>query len=418
MKADAAPFPDENFNYGKLRALTPSTTQSSTTKPSPTKIFIHTGEVSGDLQGGLLVEALNRQAQKRDIQIEIVGVGGHQMAAAGANILVNTLRLSAIGILEALPYYLKGRGLQKQIEQYLLKDPPDLMVLLDYKGPNLAVGKFVRKRLPDISMVYYIAPQEWVFATPSTRAIVKVCDKLLAIFPEEATYYRRAGANVQWVGHPLVDSLAEPIPKAAARSALEIAEDAQIITLLPASRQQELRYIMPVMFAAAARIQTQQPGVQFLIPMSLLDFKAEIALCANHYGLNAQLIEKNAGQQAIAAADVVINKSGTANLEVALMNVPQVVMYRLSNLTALVAKYVVRFTGDYVSPVNLMENRPIVPELLQWAATPEAIGDAALELLLNSKKRQQMIDGYAGMKRAMGEPGVCDRAANEILDML
>jgi lipid-A-disaccharide synthase len=391
------------------------------------KIFLHTGEVSGDLQGGLLVEALNRQAKKRDISIEITGVGGHQMKAAGVNVLVDTLRLSAIGLLEALPYYLRGRGLQKQVEQYLLDSPPDLMVLLDYKGPNLAVGKFVRKQLPEVSMVYYIAPQEWVFATPSTQAIVNVCDKLLAIFPEEATYYQQAGANVRWVGHPLVDILADPLTKNAARSALGIAADAQIITLLPASRQQELRYIMPVMFAAAARIQSQQPEVKFLIPVSLPDFRDEIALCAKQYGLNAQLIDKAnvdrtagkaVGQQAIAAADVVINKSGTANLEVALMNVPQVVMYRLSNLTALVAKYIVRFTGDYVSPVNLMENQPIVPEFLQWAATPEAIGDAALTLLLDKAQRQQMIAGYAQMKRAMGEPGVCDRAANEILDML
>ncbi len=382
------------------------------------KIFIHTGEVSGDLQGGLLVEALNRQAKKRGITIETTGVGGHQMEAAGVNVLVNTLRLSAIGILEALPYYLKGRGLQKQVQQYLLDNPPDLMVLLDYKGPNLAVGKFVRKQLPDVSMVYYIAPQEWVFATPSTQAIVDVCDKLLAIFPEEATYYQQAGANVRWVGHPLVDILAEPITKAAARSALKIAKDAQIITLLPASRQQELRYIMPVMFEAAARIQCQQPKVRFLIPVSLPDFRDEIELAAKSYELNARLIDKADGQQAIAAADVVINKSGTANLEVALMNVPQVVMYRLSDLTAFIAKYVVRFTGDYVSPVNLMENQPIVPEFLQWSATAAAIGDAALELLLDQEKRQQMIAGYAQMKQAMGDPGVCDRAASEILDML
>ena len=390
----------------------------SSFQKEPKKIFIHTGEVSGDLQGGLLVEALYRGAEKQGINIEITGVGGHQMKAAGTDILVNTLKLSAIGLLEALPYYLQGRGLQRQVEQYLLQHPPDLMVLLDYKGPNLAVGKFVRKQLPDVSMVYYIAPQEWVFPTPSTQAIVNVCDKLLAVFPEEATYYQQAGANVKWVGHPLVDILADPITKAEARSALGIAEAAQVITLLPASRQQELRYIMPVMFEAAARIQRQHPSVKFLVPISLPDFRDEIALAAKSCALNARLVNKAEGQQAIAAADVVINKSGTANLEVALLNVPQVVMYRLSNLTALVAKYVVRFTGDYVSPVNLMENQPIVPELLQWAATPAAVGEAALALLLDKEKRKQMIEGYAQMKQAMGDPGVCDRAANEILDML
>ena len=332
----------------------------------PLKIFIHTGEVSGDLQGGLLVSALKRQAKKRDINIEITAVGGQQMADAGANVLVNTVRLSAIGLLEALPYYIKGRGLQKQVNQYLLDNPPDLMVLLDYMGPNVAVGQFVRKELPDTPIAYYIAPQQWVFSTKrDTQNILDVSDKLLAIFPEEAKFYEQAGANVRWVGHPLVDILAEPMSKQTARAELKIAEEAQIVTLMPASRQQELHYIMPVMFEAAAYIQAKQPKVRFLIPVSLSDFRDDISTTADSYGLNARLVDKADGQRAIAAADVVINKSGTANLEVALMNVPQVVMYRLSNLTAFIAKYVVRFTGDYVSPVNLMENQSIVPELLR-----------------------------------------------------
>ena len=385
----------------------------------PINIFIHTGEVSGDLQGGLLVHALKRQAEKRGLNIAITAVGGQQMADAGANVLVNTVRLSAIGLLEALPYYIKGRGLQKQINKYLLENPPDLMVLLDYIGPNVPVGKFIRKELPSTPIAYYIAPQQWVFATKrDTQNILDVTDKLLAIFPEEAKFYKKAGANVRWVGHPLVDILAEPMSKQTARAELKIAEDAQSITLMPASRKQELHYIMPIMFEAAAYIQAQQPKVRFLIPVSLPDFRDDISTTADSYDLNARLVDKADGQRAIAAADVVINKSGTANLEVALMNVPQVVTYRLSNLTGFIAKYIVRFTGDYVSPVNLMENQPIVPELLQWDAKPEAISEAALTLLTDEDKRQKMIAGYAQMRQAMGEVGVCDRAANELLDML
>ncbi|MEM6451255.1 MAG: lipid-A-disaccharide synthase [Cyanobacteria bacterium P01_D01_bin.105] len=382
------------------------------------KVFIHTGEVSGDLQGSLLIEALYRQAKARNLAIEVIGVGGQRMEAAGAKILVNTLKLSAIGLLEAVPYYLKGRAAQKTVNQYLLDNPPDLLVLLDYKGPNLAVGKLVRTRLPSVPIAYYIAPQEWVFSTPSTATIVDVSDKLLAIFPEEATYYQKAGANVRWVGHPLVDILSNPPSKAVARQQLGITPEAKVITLLPASRQQELTYIMPRMFAAARKIQAAQPGVRFLVPVSLPDFEADVAQCIEEFGLNARLINKADGRLAIASADVVINKSGTVNLEVALMNVPQVVTYRLSNLTALIAKYIVRFSGDYVSPVNLMENQPIVPELLQWDATPEKLADAALALLTDDAKRQAMLTGYQQMRQAMGEVGVCDRAANEILDML
>lgn len=385
----------------------------------PIQVFIHTGEVSGDLQGGLLVQALKRQASKRGLHIQITGVGGQQMADAGANVIANTVKLSAIGILEAVPYFIKGRSLQKQVNQYLLENPPDLMVLIDYMGANIPVGKFIRKELPNVPMVYYIAPQQWVLSTKrDTQNVLDVSDKLLAIFPNEAAFYKKAGADVRWVGHPLVDILAEPMSQQTAREELKISPDAQIVTLMPASRQQELRYIMPVMFEAAAYIQQQQPRVRFLIPVSLPDFRDEISLAADSYDLNARLVDKVDGQRAIAAADVVINKSGTANLEVALMNVPQIVMYRLSDLTALIAKYIVRFTGDFVSPVNLMENKPVVPELLQWAATPEAISEATLTLLTDEQKRQEMMAGYAKMRQAMGEVGVCDRAANEILDML
>lgn len=382
------------------------------------QIFIHTGEVSGDLQGSLLIDALHRQAAQRGIQLSITGIGGHRMEAAGAKLIANTLRLSAIGLFEALPYYLAGRRLQQQVNQYLLSHPPDLMVLLDYRGPNLAVGKLLRKRLPQLPIVYYIAPQEWVLPTPATKTIVAISDKLLAIFPEEANYYRAVGANVRWVGHPLIDVLADSVSREKARSDLALDPQAPVITLLPASRKQELTYILPVMFAAAAQIQAQHPEVTFLVPLSLPEFARPIAEAAKAYGIEIRLIEKVDGQKAIAAADVVVNKSGTVNLEVALMQIPQVVVYRLSNLSAWVAKYIVRFKGDYVSPVNLMENQPIVSELLQWDATPEAISQAALALLTDEAKRQQMLAGYRQMRQAMGEVGVCDRAASEILDLL
>ena len=383
------------------------------------RIFIHTGEVSGDLQGGMLAKSLYEQAAQRGIELEVVGVGGTRMEEAGVEVLADTVRLSAIGLLEAVPYLLKGRKLQKRVNEYLLQNSPDLLVLLDYIGPNVPVGKFVRANLPQVPIAYYIAPQQWVFSTKrDTQNILDVTDKLLAIFPEEATYFERAGANTRWVGHPLVDIFAEPMTQAAARQELGMPDAGKVVTLLPASRKQELTYIMPSMFEAAARIQAELPGIKFLIPVSLPDFKGEVAEAVDTYGLNARLVDKADGRRAIAAADLVLNKSGTVNLEVALMRVPQVVVYRLSNLTALIAKYIVRFTGEYVSPVNLMENKSIVPELLQWDATPEKISEAGLALLKDDKKRTAMIEGYEGMRRAMGEVGVCDRAANEILDML
>ncbi|MBE9076299.1 lipid-A-disaccharide synthase [Romeria aff. gracilis LEGE 07310] len=380
------------------------------------RLFLHTGEVSGDLHGALLIQALQRQAAERGLTLEITAVGGTRMAAAGAQLICNTLSMGAVGIFETLPYYIRGARLQRQINRYLVDHPPDLVILIDYMGPNIAVGRFIRRRLPQVPMAYYIAPQQWVWATQKgTRQILEVADKLLAIFPEEARYYRQQGGNVTWVGHPLVDA---PLPaRQAARAQLGLSESETVVTLLPASRQQELTYLLPVIFTAAQKIQDRLPAVKFLVPLSLPDFRDRIAQAIAEYGLTADLVETQQ-RAAIAAADLAIGKSGTANLEIALMDVPQVAMYRLSPLTAWLAEHVLKFSAAFISPVNLVEMQPIVPEFLQWEATPAAIYEAAIALLLDSEKRAEMRQGYARMRQALGEVGVCDRAAREILDML
>lgn len=386
-------------------------------------IFIHTGEVSGDLQGALLVQALLKQAQVAGVDLKISAIGGERMAQAGANLVENSISVSAIGIFESIPHYAAALKLQRQAKAYLKDNPPDLVVLIDYMGPNIAIGNFIRKAFPQTPMVYYIAPQQWVWSyTPKdTERILKVADKVLAIFPEEARYYEKHGGNVVWVGHPLIDQfgatdqiLAEQ--KISSRQRLGLEPGQTVITLLPASRKQELTYVMPVMFAAAQHIQKQIREVTFLVPVSRTDLGPAIAKAMEKYGLKGRCVEAASHQDAIATADLVLTKSGTANLEIALMNVPQVVMYRLNPLTAQIGKWL-NFSC-FISPVNLVEMEAIVPEFVQWDATPEALSEAVLELLLNSDKRQKMLDGYAKMRRAMGEKGVCDRTAQEILAML
>jgi lipid-A-disaccharide synthase len=386
------------------------------------RIFISTGEVSGDLQGGLLVEALHRRAQDLGIDLEIVALGGDRMAEAGAKVLGNTSAIGSIGIFESLPYILPTIKLQRQAKRYLQQNPPDVVVMIDYMNPNIGIGSFVRETLPHVPTAYFIAPQEWVWSLTSdnTKKIVGITDKLLAIFPEEARYYAEHGANVSLVGHPLVDRMQSAPDRAAARSALGIAEDDVAITLLPASRQQEIKYLMPVMFEAAQRIQAHIPNVHFWIPLSLEKYRQAIEKAISTYGLRATILDSSQGTStlmAIAAADLALTKSGTVNLEMALLNVPQVVMYRVNPITAWVAKHIVKFSIPFMSPPNLVLMKPIVPEFLQYDARPENIANAALELL-KPDVRQQMIAGYQAMRAALGETGVCDRAAQEILQLI
>ena len=391
------------------------------------RIFISTGEVSGDLQGGMLVKALRHRAVETGLDLEILALGGKRMAAAGATLLGDTSAIGSIGIFESLPYVLPTLQMQRRVKRYLRQSPPDLIVMIDYLTPNLGIGSYVKRHLPQAPVVYYIAPQEWVwsFGKNKTRRVVKMVDRLLAIFPEEARYYQKWGADVTWVGHPLVDRMQAAPSREQAREALGIAPDQVAIALLPASRHQEVKYLLPIIFKAACQIQAQLPQVHFWIPLSLEAYRRSIEQAVQTYDLRATLVSReqidraqtDQTQTVLAAADLAIAKSGTVNLELALLDVPQVALYRVSSLTAWIAKNLLKFTVPFVSPPNLVEMQPIVPELIQGDATPENVTRIALELL-KPEPRQQMLAGYQKMRQALGKPGVCDRAARAILDLL
>lgn len=381
------------------------------------RLFISTGEVSGDLQGALLIQALQRQAQGLDFRLEILALGGDRMAQAGATLLGNTTAISSIGLLEALRYVWPTLSLQNRAKQYLKQHPPDLVVLIDYKGGNMLIGNYAHQSL-QVPVVYYIAPQEWVWSSsPRTTAkIIEISHQLLAIFPEEARYFQEKGAQVTWVGHPLVDYLQSAPDRQQARTSLGIGSEQVAIALVPASRHQELKYLLPVMFQAAQQIQARLPQVHFWVPLALEKYCQPIEQAIQHYQLRATLVRDP--QLALAAADLAITKSGTVNLEIALLNVPQVVLYRVSRLTAWGARHLLNFSIPFMSPPNLVEMKPIVPEFLQEQATPDRIAETALDLLLNPARRQQMLDDYQQMRLALGEPGAVDRAAKEILQLL
>jgi lipid-A-disaccharide synthase len=397
-------------------------------------IFISTGEVSGDLQGAMLVDALKRQARVKEIELEIAALGGDRMAAAGAKLLGNTTAIGSMGLLESLPFVLPTWKIQRRAKEYLRQNPPDLLVLIDYLGPNLAIGTYVRQYLPQVPILYYIAPQDWVWSpllekkntqrwlkftnqilTKNTEQLIKISDRLLAIFPGEASFFQEKGVSVSWVGHPLLDRIKIAPNREEARQSLKIAPDALAIALLPASRKQELKYLLPVICKAAKQIQAKLPHVHFWIPISLEAYRSTIEAMVRDYGLQATLLEGKT-LEAIAASDLAITKSGTVNLEIALLNVPQVVIYRLNPVTTWIARHLLRFAVPFMSPPNLVLMKPIVPELFQEEATPERIACESLELILNSERRQQTLNDYAQMRSRLGEVGVCDRAATEILE--
>ena len=387
-----------------------------------THLLISTGEVSGDLQGSLLIKALYQEAELRNIPLRVSALGGPRMETAGAELLGNTTPLGAIGLWEALPLVLPTLQLQRKARRWLSKNPPDGVVLIDYMGGNTPLGRRVKRERPSLPVLYYIAPQEWAFrmGDGGTTQLIGFSDQILAIFPEEARFYSERGAVVHWVGHPLLDTLGELPSRAAARQELGIAEDEPLLLLLPASRKQELRWLLPPLAEAAARLQKLCPKLKVIATAAQTGFEQPLRDVIDEFGLQATVLSSDDSDRLrptiCAAADLALTKSGTVNLELALRGVPQVVAYKVSRFTALMARRLLRFQVDHISPVNLVLGERLVPELLQEELKVDKLVEEALPLLRNEQARNKMLSGYVRLRALLGEPGVTQRAAALILD--
>ena len=389
------------------------------------RLLVSTGEVSGDLQGSLLVKALHAEAQRRGLALEVVALGGERMERAGAVLLANTTRMGAIGLLEAIPFVLPTLRLQRRLKRWFKGEPPDGVVLIDYMGPNVSLGLRLKRKFPQVPVTYYIAPQEWAFkfGTKGRTNLISFTNQILAIFQQEARFYRCRGANVTYVGHPLLDTIGEVPSRPAARQLLGLKQDAPVLLLMPASRRQELRFMLPHIVEAAAQLQQLDPSLQVVVPAGLPGFETQLALQLTQAGVRATIIpaaDSDRLKAALcAAADVAIAKSGTVNLELALRGVPQVVVYRVSRATAFLARHILRFSVPHISPVNLVLGERLVPELLQEDLRAKTIVAEALPLLDPSGPgRLGMLAGYDRLRLELGEPGVTQRAACAILNQV
>ncbi len=382
------------------------------------RIFISTGEVSGDLQGGLLVEALYRQAEKLNLVLKVEGLGGNKMRSAGANIIADTTAIGSVGLLESLPFIVPTLQIQKKAKKYLGANLPDIIVLIDYLGPNLAIASYLKQKFPKIPIIWYIGPQFWVW-TPlgqDVNQLVAFTDKLLAIFPEEAKFYQEKGLSSTYVGHPLIDRIKNAPTREEARKKIGIQETEKMIVLLPASRQQELKYLLPVMLKSAKKLQERIPFACFYLPISLPKYRLQIESLITQYQVNINLFEGET-LEVLAGADLAITKSGTVNLELGLLKIPQIVIYKVNVFTIWIARKILRFSIPFMSPVNLVLMKEIVPELLQEKATAENIFNLSLELLFNESRQQKLQSEYQMMIQTLdnGVDCVSDKVAQEIL---
>ena len=389
------------------------------------KLLISAGEASSDLYGAQLIVALRRRARAEDEPLEVVGVGGEAMRAAGCETLVDARHLAVVGMTEILSHlpriYSEFRKLLRAVD--VMAQKPAAAVVIDSPAFNFRVAREMHDR--GIPVIYFVAPQLWAWREYRVKRVQRWIKKVLCIFPFEEEFYRKYGVDVEYVGHPLAD-LAEPsISRAEYARENGIDPAATWIALLPGSRKREVRATLPVMVEAATHLQKATGGSYgFILPVaSSLEtawLNQQLAGSVGGASIRVSLV-KNAGVALLHSKAAVV-ASGTATVEAALMGCPFVAVYRLSPLTFWAAKRLVRVA--HAAMPNLIAGHQVVPELLQDDFTPENVAAELQKLLEDQTKREQMIVGLAEVRdRLRTQPGArrgtaVERAADAILRCL
>ena len=361
-------------------------------------IFLSAGEVSGDLHGA----ALARRLREARPDLRLMGVGGPRMAAAGVTLVADVTGHSAVGLTENLPHVRAVMRAFKRAEAAIALHQPAAVVLIDYQGANVRLAS--RARALGAPTAYYILPQEWLWGLPGGAAKVAAsADRLIAVFRGEAEAYTAAGGRVDFVGHPLVDLLAEVMAAPA--------PGAPFVALLPGSRPQEVRRLLAPFLAAAALIRAQHPGARFMLPVPAPALEAEVRAAVARAGVEVDIVA-DAGPAAWAGAEVALAASGTVVLEAAILDVPCVAAYRVSGLTAFLARRLLKVR--HVTLPNIVAGQAVVPELLQGEARAERLAEEALRLIADPGPIRA---GYAEVRALLGGPGAIGRAAAIVLDV-
>lgn len=359
--------------------------QSSNNKPL--RIGIIAGELSGDLLGAGLIKAIREKHPDAIID----GIGGAQMIAQGFTSLFPLEELSVMGLFEVLAHLPRLLRIRRAVVKHFRADPPDVFVGID--APDFNLG--VERRLKDagIPTVHYVSPSVWAWRQGRIKTIARSVDRMLTLFPFEAAFYREHKVPVSFVGHPLADLIPERVDSAAARAALHLPADAPLVALLPGSRAGEVARLADVFIATVHCCVHQRPGVHFVVPLAnKVTRDIFVHALGRHVGdLPVHLIDGNA-RQVMAASNAVLLASGTATLEALLLKRPMVVAYRLSPLTYWFAKRLVRL--PHFALPNLLAGRALVPEFIQDAVIPEALGAAVLNCLDDTATRAALIAAF------------------------
>ena len=372
----------------------------------PIPLLISAGEASGDMYAARLATAL----QKR-MDVALFGMGGSQMRAAGVEVITDYSQVSVVGITEILSHLPSLMDAMRRLVSEAKRRKPPFAILTDFPGFHLRLARKLRPH--GVRNIYYICPQFWAWRPWRVRVVRRRFAQALCIFPFEEAFFGGAGVPTKFIGHPLVGNVAATQSREEFCRQNNLDPHQPIVTVLPGSRHAELAQHMPIIREACQLIHAQRP-TQFVVAAAAHSNLADLQASWDP-ALKIRVVE-NQTYNALAAADAAIVSSGTATIEAALLDVPMVVIYRVTPLTALLAKPLVR--TSYFSMVNLIAERRVVPELIQKDFTPPKVAQEVLTLLNDRRARENLRSGLAEVRQRLGLPGAVDRAADAIADLL
>lgn len=341
--------------------------------------------------------------------VELIGVGGSRMSAAGVSLLPHVDRVDAMGV-PGFRQLLKGWKTLRTLSRYVQQERFDAIILIDSPGLNLRLAKVAAQSSHHV--IYYIAPQVWAWGSRRLTLIRKVVNHVLAVLPFEEAYFHNAGIPCTYVGHPLLDELRSSYDKGHERQRLGLRREGLVIGLLPGSRVRELQDALPTLLKTVQRIRDRFPILQVLLAQAHSLSDSVIHEVLEHSGQQVRVV-KGEASEVMAASDLLLVTSGTATLQAALIGTPMVVVYRASPLTYQIAKWLVKI--PYISLVNILAGKEIVPELLQHRMTSDRIAQAALEILRDPARQEGMKQAFQTIRTSLGTPGASKRAAQFIL---
>lgn len=374
------------------------------------RIMIIAGEASGEARAARLVDEMR---QRHPGELEFIGIGGNEMKKAGVELHYHVRDMAVLGLFEVLKHYRFIKGALEEMKTLLQTQRPNMLILVDYSGFNLRLAPTAKAL--GIPVCYYISPQVWAWRRKRIDKIRDLVNRMMVVFPFEEALYRDAGVPVTYVGHPLIDEAHSPLTRAEAASEFGLDANRPVIGLFPGSRRNEIKRLLPTMLQAAVMLHNENAARQFILPKAGTLDQSEIDLYLDPMsGVQVRVVEDRF-YDVIRSCDAIVTASGTATLEIALMETPLVVVYKVSPLSFRIMRKLIKL--KHIAMCNIIAGKEVAKELLQSEVTPINVANELRHMLqpsINQQRRQEL----KRVREILGEPGGAGRAAETALALL